>query len=165
MFLPLLDTSPMLPDIKVFITRGKGAPKQPTPADLSAACARALKRVPPKRCPDAFAAEAISLDVTLMNDVAIAKKNLEFMRHEGPTDVLSFPIVDFDFERGSFALGDVLISFDTAKREATERGITVAEEITRYCVHGFLHCLGYDDSTPAKRRAMFAIQEPAVLES
>jgi probable rRNA maturation factor len=153
-----------IPEIKVFVTREKGAPAQPTKAVLSAACLRALKLVPSQRCPEAFDADLISLDVTLINDVDMAEKNVEFMQHEGPTDVLSFPIVDFDHERGSFHLGDVLISFDTAKREAAERGISVAEEITRYCVHGFLHCLGYDDSTPAKRRSMFAVQEKAVLE-
>ncbi len=152
-----------LPQIEVLLTRPRGAPTQPTKAVLSAACARALSNVPMKRCPEAFEMKVISLDVTLINDVHMAEKNEEFMQHEGATDVLSFPIVDFDPERGTFHLGDVLISFDTAKREADERGISVAEEITRYCVHGFLHCLGYDDSTPAKRRAMFAIQEKAVL--
>lgn len=149
--------------MKMCVTRAKGAPALPSKADLGAACLRAWALVPSKRCPEAFNSNVLSLDVSLIDDVEMAEKNQAYMQHEGPTDVLSFPITDLDHERGSFHLGDVLISFETAKREAAERGISVAEEVTRYCVHGFLHCMGYDDSTPAKRRAMFAIQEKAVL--
>jgi len=149
----------------VSITRAKGSPTKPSKLELAAACLRALALVPATRCPGAFDAERISLDVTFLNDANIADKNCDYMGHEGPTDVLSFPIVDHDHERGTFHLGDVLIGFEAAQREASERGISVAEEVTRYCVHGFLHCLGYEDSTPAKRRAMFAVQEKAVLSS
>lgn len=150
--------------MKMCVTRAKGSPARPNKAELGAACLRAWALVPPKRCPEAFNADCLSLDVSLIDDAEMAERNQAFMRHEGPTDVLSFPIADLDHERGSFHLGDVLISFETAKREAAERGISVAEEVTRYCVHGFLHCMGFDDSTPAKRRAMFAIQEKAVLQ-
>ena len=160
-----IEKKSVAPAIKVSVTRSKGAPALPKSAELSAACLRAWSMIPPSRCPAAFDSPKISLDVTLLNDVDMAEKNWAFMQHEGATDVLSFPIVDFDHERGTFHLGDVLISFETAKREASERGIGFAEEVTRYCVHGFLHCLGYDDSTPSKRRAMFAIQEKAVLSS
>lgn len=153
------------PEMKLLVTRAKGSPARPGKAELGAACLRAWAMIPPKRCPEAFKYTCLSLDVSLIDDAAMAEKNQTFMRHEGPTDVLSFPIADVDHERGSFHLGDVLIGFETARREAAERRISVAEEVTRLCVHGFLHCMGYDDTTPAKRRTMFAIQEKAVLQS
>jgi probable rRNA maturation factor len=157
-----MSAAPVLPRLKLSIARDDGAPRAPKPAQVRAACAAALAHVPRSRHPEAFARKALSLDVLLVNDERIAELNAQHLHHEGPTDVLSFPMNDDDPARRAFHLGDVVISFETAQREAAERGLPLAEEIVRYCVHGFLHCLGYDDSTPAKRKAMFAIQENAV---
>jgi probable rRNA maturation factor len=81
------------------------------------------------------------------------------MRHRGPTDVLSFPMGDFDPERGAFFLGEIIVSHETAAREAQERGLTRENELARYAIHGLLHLLGYDDATPREAAAMARLQE------
>jgi probable rRNA maturation factor len=151
-----------LPAFKIELVKSKGAPAKPTAMDLANAFGRAWRLIPAARAPLAFEQTRVSVNVLLVDDAEIAVQNEAHMRHSGATDVLSFPMGEFDPERGTFHLGDILASFQTAQREAAARGITLAEELTRYCIHGFLHCMGYDDSTPAKRKAMFAVQEKAV---
>lgn len=104
----------------------------------------------------------VVVDLHVFNDSQIAELNQSHMKHSGPTDVLSFPMGEFDPERTAFNLGEIVVSFETAQREAAERKISFDEELSRYCVHGFLHLLGYDDDTPARRKEMTAIQEKAL---
>jgi probable rRNA maturation factor len=69
---------------------------------------------------------------------------------------------EFDPERRAFNLGEIVVSFQTARREAAARGLPVTEELGRYCVHGFLHLLGYEDDKKSAREALFRIQEGAI---
>src|SRR2546429_8375794 len=69
-----------------------------------------------------------------------------------PTDVLSFPLE----EPG--ALGDVVISIDTARRQAREGGWPLAVELRRLLAHGILHCRGYGPGAPPQARRMAAAQ-------
>jgi len=69
---------------------------------------------------------------------------------------------EVDLERGAYHLGEIVVSFDTAVREAKTRGLTIENELSRYCVHGFLHLLGYDDQTPQQQKEMFQMQEKAL---
>lgn len=142
--------------------RSKGAPKTPSAKHIAAALERAWRAIPESRFPEAFTQKRIAIDVQLVRDEEIAEFNARHMGHADATDVLSFPIGELDRERNTFMLGDILASFETAQREARERKIPAAEELLRYVLHGFLHCMNYDDSTPAKRRAMFEVQERAL---
>ncbi|MEK7868147.1 MAG: rRNA maturation RNase YbeY, partial [Candidatus Omnitrophota bacterium] len=69
------------------------------------------------------------------------------------TDVLAFPMRDSRRLSGSI-LGDVVISVETAKREAKKRKKDFQEEFDLYFVHGILHLLGYDDEKPRARKKM-----------
>ena len=151
-----------LPRFSIRVIRRNGAPKIPSVKHIEAALIQAWRAIPASRFPEAFAQTRIAIDVQLVNDEEIAEFNARHMNHSGPTDVLSFPIGALDPERNAFLLGEILASFETAQREARERKIPAAEELLRYVLHGFLHCMNYDDSTPAKRRAMFEIQEKAL---
>lgn len=51
-------------------------------------------------------------------------------------------------------LGDVVIAVPTARRQATEKGVPLLEEVTELLAHGLLHLLGWDHDTPAKERRM-----------
>lgn len=95
----------------------------------------------------------------VVGDDEIAGLNKRHMQHEGATDVLSFPMLEYDQERDAFMLGEVVVSSETAQREAKERMLEPAEELSRYIVHGFLHLLGYDDQTEAQAREMEKLQE------
>ena len=62
----------------------------------------------------------------------------------------------------TFQHGDIVVCPDVAAREARRRGLTLANELLRYCVHGWLHLRGYDDVTDELRAVMHARQEALV---
>ena len=74
--------------------------------------------------------------------------------------VLSFPVFDEDFGVGLSVLGDIVISYETAVRQAVEYGHSVEREIAFLTVHSMLHLLGYDHETsPEDEKEMFTRQE------
>lgn len=83
------------------------------------------------------------------------------MHKKGTTDVLSFPQIAVTHkQRGQvkvFAnqfLGDILISLDQAKRQASEQGISLAKEVLFLMIHSILHLVGYDHAKEKDRVAM-----------
>lgn len=86
------------------------------------------------------------IDVAIISDAAIAKVHVDFMDIAGATDVITFDH------------GEILVSAETAAACAKEHGHSVDEELALYIVHGLLHLAGFDDMTPADRRAMHAVQ-------
>jgi probable rRNA maturation factor len=80
------------------------------------------------------------VSVTLLGDRAIAALNVEWLEHEGPTDVIAFPL----YEEGETPVGDVYIGVRQAGRQAVSLGVPLAEELARLAIHGTLHVLGYD---------------------
>lgn len=108
----------------------------------------------------------VEVSLLLVDDETIAALNLEWLGHEGPTDVISFPQWELvPGERNAALpagalLGDIVISVDTAAAQAAEfEGWTQAHEVALLCVHGLLHLCGYDDQTPAARAAMQARED------
>lgn len=94
----------------------------------------------------------ISLLIT--DDKTIRKYNKDYRHKDRATDVLSFPMED------EIMLGDIAVSFDTAKRQAEEAGINIDRETAFLFIHGLLHLLGYDHETSQKdEEEMFALQE------
>ena len=81
--------------------------------------------------------------------------NCQYRRIDSPTDVLSFSQRDGSITSsisscslpGPEILGDVVISLDTAKRQALQHGFPLEDELALLAVHGILHLLGYDDET------------------
>ena len=72
------------------------------------------------------------------------------------TDVITFPHGD--------GMGEIIVSYDTAIRQASEFNEPVFRELFRYMVHGLLHLHGYIDTEPEERERMFSRQEPLVRE-
>ncbi|HZU97283.1 MAG TPA: rRNA maturation RNase YbeY [Planctomycetota bacterium] len=95
------------------------------------------------------------LSVALVDDRAIARIHVDFLGVPGPTDVVSFPLED----EHDGLLGEVVVSTDTAAREARARGLSLEREVFLYIVHGILHLCGWDDHDPTERRRMHARQE------
>ncbi|HET6426577.1 MAG TPA: rRNA maturation RNase YbeY [Planctomycetaceae bacterium] len=108
--------------------------------------------------------ETASVDVTvlLVDDVEIHRLNREFLNHDWPTDVITFfnddtPAVGTDPDRrgrGRHLTGELVVSVNTAEREAVRQGWRVDDELLLYCVHGWLHLCGYDDLTDDERPLM-----------
>lgn len=87
------------------------------------------------------------LSLSLVGDAAIRKLNREYRRVDRPTDVLSFPLHGQTRTRNGRrprVLGDVVISLETARRQAADYDAPVEREIERLLIHGILHLLGHD---------------------
>jgi probable rRNA maturation factor len=95
------------------------------------------------------------LSILIVDDPQIAKLNKQYLSRSGPTNVIAFPMRDGDFEDlNPQLLGDVVISVETAKREAGDAGISTNARLSQLLVHGILHLFGYDhenDDEAARR--------------
>nr|MBU1327836.1 rRNA maturation RNase YbeY [Candidatus Omnitrophota bacterium] len=106
-----------------------------------------------RRVLKAMAEDDAELSLVLVNDIYIRNLNWKYRQKDSATDVLAFPMRDSRRLSGSI-LGDVVISVETAKREAKKRKKDFQEEFDLYFVHGILHLLGYDDEKPRARKKM-----------
>ena len=95
------------------------------------------------------------LSVLLCDDSTIAELNERFRSKKGPTDVLAFSMREGDgAEMAEDVLGDVVISLDTARRQASERDRPIVAEVAFLLAHGLLHLLGFDHQTDAEEAIM-----------
>jgi probable rRNA maturation factor len=96
-----------------------------------------------------------ALSLSLVGDEAIRALNAKYRGRDASTDVLSFPIGD-SLERSALErlLGDVVISVDTARRQAAAYDAPLQREIYRLLIHGLLHLKGYDHQAVGERRVM-----------
>lgn len=100
------------------------------------------------------------LSVALIGDAEMHALNRDWRGQDRPTDVLAFALREGeDAAVHPDVLGDVVISLDTAARQAAARGAALADEVRVLLAHGILHLLGYDhERSPADARRMFAKQ-------
>jgi rRNA maturation RNase YbeY len=116
--------------------------------------------------------EEYELSLLLTDDRTMRKLNRRFRGQDHSTDVLAFPQIDSPLDlrakgrartervlsSGSvpLLLGDVVISLDTARRQARELGVGLQSRLRALFIHGFLHLLGYDhESSAVEARRMF----------
>ncbi len=111
------------------------------------------------------------LTVVIGTEEQVQALNRDHRGVDRPTDVLSFPAApetSLDHLPPELAgelahyLGDVVIAYPYAARQAARYGHPVAEELSLLAVHGVLHLLGYDHDTPQRQAEMWAVQD-AVL--
>ena len=106
------------------------------------------------------------LSIVVTDDDTLRELNRRYRGNDAPADVLSFGPDGgeaFVTPPGSpRQLGEVLISYTMAQRQAEESGRPVAEELEHLLVHGSLHLLGFDHEGAAERRVMRA-REEAIL--
>jgi probable rRNA maturation factor len=85
------------------------------------------------------------LSILILDDPQIAILNKKYLRRNGPTNVIAFPMRTDQFSNiNPELLGDVVISIETAEKEGKSIGISMEERFTQLLVHGILHLLGYD---------------------
>ncbi|KPK20599.1 MAG: hypothetical protein AMK69_23540 [Nitrospira bacterium SG8_3] len=96
------------------------------------------------------------LSVLLTDDQHMAQLNRRFLRREGPTNVLAFPMSNGNALDDDFGmLGDIVLSVDTAINESKALDEPLEETIYRLLLHGLLHLLGFDhESSPEEARRM-----------
>jgi probable rRNA maturation factor len=107
------------------------------------------------------------LSVLITGDEEIAELNQRYLNRHGPTNVIAFPQ-----QEGELAgltpglLGDVVVSLETARREAAENGLDGGEHLIRLLIHGLLHLLGHDHvHNEDEARAMEELTEKLLSDS
>lgn len=91
-------------------------------------------------------AKGKDLSVAFVSDRKIKELNRIFRDKNKPTDVLSFPYEPdrYDYLETENFLGDIVISLETAERQAAENSLSLETEIKQLILHGILHLCGYD---------------------
>lgn len=87
------------------------------------------------------------IGIILVSDGRMAALHGEFLSDPSPTDVITFQH------------GEIVVSAETAVREARRRALRVPEEVARYAIHGLLHLAGWSDAGARAAREMLAAQE------
>lgn len=110
------------------------------------------------------------VSVSFVDDDAIHKLNLEHRGMDRPTDVLSFPMgedgnYDLNHETGSWILGDIVISMQTALKQAEIYGHSLEREVGFLTVHSMLHLLGYDHEESSLQERIMREKEEAILSN
>ena len=102
----------------------------------------------------------LEMSLVITGDEQIHELNLKYLKEDRPTDVLSFPMHEYPKRIYTIGvddvihLGDVVISYPTAARQAEEHHHSVNREIAILLIHGILHLLGHDHDIPARKQAM-----------
>jgi probable rRNA maturation factor len=113
---------------------------------------------------DALKSPEGEISILLVDDLQIAAMNRRFLGREGPTNVIAFPMQEGRLSGLSpNLLGDVVISVDTAHREARAAGLALDERVTQLLVHGMLHLCGYDHEHDAAEARRMAAKSRALL--
>ena len=102
------------------------------------------------------------VSVLLTDDTVVHELNFQYRGYDKPTDVLSFAQLETaegapqapEIGKIPETLGDVIISVDTAERQARRNGVTLDQELSLLTVHGILHLIGYEDETEAGAEKM-----------
>ncbi len=91
------------------------------------------------------------ISLAFVDNVTIHRLNKQYLDHDEPTDVLSFP---YSAANAKKLEGELVIGVEIAKEQAAERGHEVHVELALYVIHGLLHLCGYDDKSAADEKAM-----------
>jgi len=140
-----MTTAPVRPRITVRNSQRK------VPVDVRALrrfAERALQQAMklPQRSRSAFA-DLAEISATIVSDARMAAIHQRFLSIAGPTDVITFQH------------GEIIVSAETARRNAGEYRRSPENEIRLYIIHGILHLMGFDDTTPAAARTMAKTQQ------
>lgn len=103
--------------------------------------------------------DTAEISLAIVDDEEMHALNRQFLDHDYPTDVLSFPLSS---SPDSLA-GEIIVSIDTAERECRSHGLAADQELLLYVIHGMLHLVGYDDKNEDARKIMRA-QEKYFME-
>jgi probable rRNA maturation factor len=134
--------------------------------DVSGVDVHALERLAVRALEHEQVATPAEVSVVLADDTLVHELNRDYRDTDAPTDVLSFAQAEGEpFAPPDGAprhLGDVVISLETARRQAQQAGIAVDDEVAHLLVHGVLHLLGYDHERPDEETIMRG-REDAIL--
>ena len=112
------------------------------------------------------------VSVTFTDDKGIHELNKKYRGVDKPTDVLSFPLFDYEgtseeppVDEMMGMLGDIVLSLETAKRQAEEFGHSFEREVAFLTVHSMLHLLGYDHETGEEDEADMRARQRDIMDA
>ena len=108
--------------------------------------------------------EPCEIGVTLTNDKGIHGINCEQRGVDRPTDVLSFPIDEMNYDTNRRYLGDMVLSLERAEAQGEEYGGGYEHEVQYLTVHSVLHLLGYDHLDEGEEKAKMRAREKVIMK-
>ena len=91
------------------------------------------------------------INLVFVDNPTIHRLNKQYLNHDEPTDVLSFP---YSAANAKKLEGEIIMGVEIAREQAAERGHDVQAELALYVIHGLLHLCGYDDKSTRDEKAM-----------
>lgn len=109
------------------------------------------------------------INLCLSSDQEVHKLNKQYRNMDKPTNVLSFAAIDDeDFDpfgdEQEMMLGDVIIAYETMRREADVQGVSLHDHFCHLWTHGILHVLGFDHMTPEEAAEMEGFETKILAE-
>jgi probable rRNA maturation factor len=154
----------IMPKLKVYVKNNQSEVKVPVGIRLLIRrCCQAVLTT------EGFGKDA-EVSVSFVSNNEIKNLNKVYRNKDSVTDVLSFPLTSEDGteeinpETGAVQLGDVVISLETAVKQAQNYGHSLEREIGFLTVHSMLHLLGYDHETSQLDQRIMREKEESVLE-
>ena len=117
-----------------------------------------MRRVAATICADWVTDAPTEVSLVITDDAGIRQLNQRWRGKDASTDVLSFPQFDPPVPRSAPCLGDVVISLETAVRQARDAGHGLSDEMIILLVHGLLHLLGCDHMESGEREQMDVLE-------
>jgi len=106
------------------------------------------------------------LSILLTDDPTIAELNHRYLQRARPTNVIAFPMQEGPYSKvNPSMLGDVVISVETAQRQATLAGLSVGRVLEMLLVHGVLHLVGYDHEESEEEARRMEEKEAEILQA
>ena len=109
--------------------------------------------------------DGAELSILLVGDEEMRGINAEYRGKDRPTDVISFAMGEGEFGGlNENILGDIVISLDTAKKQAIEREVSISYEVNFLLIHGILHLNGYDHERSEPERLKMEKKEREIID-
>ncbi|CAN5307475.1 hypothetical protein BH11PLA2_BH11PLA2_30810 [soil metagenome] len=105
--------------------------------------------------------KAAKIGLAFVDDTHIHRLNKQFLNHDEPTDVITFP---YSQPKAAKLEGEIVIGYQVAEENAKDRGHDVNTELLLYVIHGCLHLCGFDDTTPKAEKLIRAKERQYLMQ-
>lgn len=124
-----------------------------------------MERVIKKTVDSDYDGRSFEVSITIVTNDEIRVLNAEYRGKNAPTDVLSFPMDEFENSGHTEPLGDIVISIERAEEQAKEYGHSLMRELCFLTAHSTLHLLGYDHENGDEERLAMEHKQEEILDS
>ena len=134
-----------------------------TPSPFPRATLEKMKKCIRETVCEEYPDHLFEVSLTVCDNEYIKELNRDYRGKDAPTDVLSFPMLDFDSPETETLLGDIVISLERAEEQAKEYGHSLLRELCFLSVHSALHLMGYDHVDDEEGRLYMEAKQEEIL--